>query len=92
MSALGIQIPDIAVAVIILLATRPARSREGVRPLVAAAEAGVTVTWAPGAVRRLAPPALPAVYLEDDRGHANRATGRPPLEALWRIVSRGAGS
>jgi len=80
------------VAVRILLATRPARSHEGMRPLVVAAETGVTVTRAPGAVRRLAPPALPAVYLEDRRGHAARATGRPPLETLWRVVSRGAGS
>jgi hypothetical protein len=79
------------VAVRVLLATRPTRSRDGMRILVTAAEAGATVTWAPGAVRRLAPAALPAVYLEDSRGAGARATGRPPLEALWRTVVRGSG-
>jgi hypothetical protein len=73
----------------VLIATRPARSPEGMRALVAAAEAGVTVAWAPGAVRRLAPRALPAVYLEDN-GRGARATGRPPLEALWRAVAKGS--
>jgi hypothetical protein len=74
----------------VLVATRPARSRDGMRTLVAAAEAGLRVSWAPGAMRRLAPVALPAVYLEDNQGHGARATGRPPLEALWRAVSRGS--
>jgi hypothetical protein len=41
-------------------------------------------------VRQLAPVALPAVYLEDNQGHGARATGRPPLEALWRAVARGS--
>lgn len=74
----------------VLVATRPARSRDGMRTLVAAAEAGLRVAWAPGAVRRLAPVALPAVYLEDHQGHGARATGRPPLEALWRAVAKGS--
>jgi hypothetical protein len=74
------------VVVQILLTTRPARSREAMRPYLAAAEAGVRVAWVPGAVGRLAPAALPAVYLEDGRGHGARATGRPPLETLWRAV------
>ena len=82
--------PDVAVR--IWLATRPTRSRDGMRLLVTAAEAGATVTWAPGAVRRLAPAALPAVYLEDRRGRGARATGRPPLEALWRTVVQESGS
>jgi hypothetical protein len=74
------------VAVRVLLASPPARSRDGMRPFVVAAEAGAAVAWVPGAVRRLAPAALPAVYLEDRRGHGARATGRPPLETLWRAV------
>jgi hypothetical protein len=74
----------------VLVATRPARSHDGMRTLVAAAEAGLRVAWAPGAVRRLAPVALPAVYLEDHQGHGARATGRPPLEALWRAVAKGS--
>jgi hypothetical protein len=74
----------------VLIATRPARSRDGMRTLVAAAEAGLRVAWAPGAVRQLAPVALPAVYLEDNQGNGTRATGRPPLEALWRAVARGS--
>jgi hypothetical protein len=74
----------------VFVATRPARSRDGMRTLVAAAEAGLRVAWAPGAVRRLAPVALPAVYLEDHQGRGARATGRPPLEALWRAVARGS--
>jgi hypothetical protein len=80
------------VAVRVLLATRPTRSRNEMRILVTAAEAGAAVTWAPGVVRRLAPAALPAVYLEDLKGAGARATGRPPLEALWRTVVRGSGS
>lgn len=79
------------VAVRVWLATRPARARGSLRTLVAAAEAGVTVAWVPGAVRRLAPAALPAVYVDDGQGHGVRATGRPPLEALWRRVHTGAG-
>jgi hypothetical protein len=74
----------------VLIATRPTRSRDGMRTLVAAAEAGLRVAWAPGAVRRLAPVALPAVYLEDHQGRGVRATGRPPLEALWRAVAKGS--
>jgi hypothetical protein len=76
----------------VLIATRPARSRDGMRTLVAAAEAGLRVAWAPGAVRRLAPVALPAVYLEDHQGRGARATGRPPLEMLWRTVVQESGS
>jgi hypothetical protein len=74
----------------VLVATRPAWSRDGMRTLVAAAEASLRVAWAPDAVRRLAPVALPAVYLEDNQGRGARATGRPPLEALWRVVARGS--
>jgi hypothetical protein len=74
----------------VLVATRPARSHDGMPPLVAAAESGLRVAWAPDAVRRLAPVALPAVYLEDHQGRGARATGRPPLEALWRAVARGS--
>jgi hypothetical protein len=74
----------------VLIATRPTRSRDGMRTLVAAAEAGLRVAWAPGAVRRLAPVVLPAVYLEDHQGRGVRATGRPPLEALWRAVAKGS--
>jgi hypothetical protein len=80
------------VAVHVLLATRPTRSPEVMRILVTAAEAGATVTWAPGVVSRLAPAALPAVYLEDRRGGGARATGRPSLEMLWRTVVQESGS
>jgi hypothetical protein len=80
------------IGVRILLANRPARSRHEMGPFVDATQAGVTVAWAPGAVRRLAPVALPALFLEDGQGHGARATGRPPLEALWQAVVRGSGS
>ena len=80
------------IGVRILLANRPARSRHEMGPFVDAAQAGVTVAWAPGAVRRLAPVALPALFLEDGQGHGARATGRPPLETLWQAVVRGSGS
>ena len=51
----------------------------GCGSLVTAAEAGATVTWAPGAVRRLAPVALPAVYLRGPPGTGR--TGHRPAAA-----------
>jgi hypothetical protein len=80
------------VAVRILLANQRMRSRNDMGAFVAAAEGGATVAWAPGAVRRLAPTALPAVYLEDGDGRGARATGRPPLEMLWRAALERSGA
>jgi hypothetical protein len=77
------------VAVRVLLATPPGRSRETLRALAAAAETGLHVAWTPAEVRRRAPAALPAVYMEDGRGRGVRGAGRPPLDALWRMIQPG---
>jgi hypothetical protein len=77
------------VTVRLLLATPPGRSRETLRALAAAAETGLHVAWVPAEVRRRAPAALPAAYLEDGRGRVVRAAGRPPLDTLWRTIQPG---
>ena len=79
------------VAVRVLLAAPPGRSRETLRALAVAAERGLDVAWVPAEVRRRAPVALPAIYLEDGRGRGGRAAGRPPLDALWRMIHTGSG-
>ena len=79
------------VAVRVLLAAPPGRSRETLRALAVAAAGGLDVAWVPAEVRRRAPAALPAIYLEDGRGRGVRAAGRPPLDALWRMVRAGSG-
>jgi hypothetical protein len=77
------------VAVRVLLATPPGRSRETLRALAAAAATGLHVAWVPAEVRRRGPAALPAVYVEDGRGRGVRAAGRPPLDTLWRTIQPG---
>jgi hypothetical protein len=79
------------VAVRVLLAAPPGRSRETLRALAVSAEGGLDVAWVPAEVRRRAPVALPAIYLEDGRGRGVRAAGRPPLDALWRMIHTGSG-
>ena len=79
------------VAVRVLLAVPPGRARETLRALAVAAQGGLDVAWVPAEVRRRAPVALPAMYLEDGRGSGVRAAGRPPLDALWRTIHTGAG-
>jgi hypothetical protein len=79
------------VAVRVLLAAPPGRSRETLRALAVAAEGGLDVAWVPAEVRQRAPGALPAVYLEDGRGRGVRAAGRPPLDTLWRMIHTGSG-
>lgn len=60
------------VAVRVLLAAPPGRSRETLRALAVAAERGLDVAWVPAEVRRRAPVALPAVYMESGRGRGVR--------------------
>jgi hypothetical protein len=79
------------VAVRVILATPPRQARQSLQALVVAAQGGLDVAWVPAEVRRRAPSALPAVYLDDGQGHGVRATGRPPLDALWRMVHTGSG-
>ena len=78
-------------AVRVLLAAPPGRSRETLRALAVAAESGLDVAWVPAEVRRRAPVALPAIYMEDGQGRGVRAAGRPSLDALWRTIHTGAG-
>ena len=80
------------VAVRVLLTGPPGRSRETLRALAVAAGGGLDVVWIPAEVRRRAPNALPAMYMEDGRGRGVRAAGRPPLDALWRMIHTGSGS
>jgi hypothetical protein len=80
---------DIAVRVI--LTGAPRQARQSLRTLIEAAQNGLDLAWVPAEVRRRAPAALPAVYLDDGQGHGVRATGRPPLDVLWRRVRTGAG-
>jgi hypothetical protein len=79
------------VAVRVILAGPPGRTRQPLRALAEAAQNGLDIAWVPAEVRRRAPAALPAVYLDDGQGHGVRATGRPPLDMLWRMVHTGAG-
>jgi hypothetical protein len=76
------------VALRVWLATWPRGSAEAAQRLGALADLGVPITWAPAGVQALAPAALPAVYLHNAQGRGVRATGRPPLEALWRAFHR----
>ena len=79
------------VSVRVLLTAPPRRSRETLQALAAMTQTGLHVAWIPAEVRRRAPAALPAVYMEDGRGRGVRAAGRPPLDALWRLVRPGSG-
>jgi hypothetical protein len=79
------------VTVRVLLAGPPGRSRETLPALAVAAQGGLDVAWVPVEVRRRAPAALPAIYLEDGQGRGVRAAGRPPLDALWRMIHAGSG-
>ena len=79
------------VAVRVLLAAPPGRAREALRVLAAAAQGGLDVAWVPAEVRRRAPAAVPAIYLEDGQGRGVRAAGRPSLDALWRTIHAGSG-
>jgi hypothetical protein len=78
------------VSVRVLLAMPPGRSRETLRALAAMAQTGLHVAWAPAEIRRRAPAVLPVIDMEDGRGRGVRAAGRPPLEALWRMVRPGS--
>jgi hypothetical protein len=78
------------VAVQVRLTTRPGGSRAASGALAALAEAGVPVTWSPGAVRDRRFSALPALSLHDAHGRGARATGRPPLDVLWRAATEAA--
>ena len=78
------------VAVRVLLAAPPGRVRGTLRPLAVAAQGGLDVAWIPAEVRRRAPAVVPTVDLEDGHGHGVRATGRPPLDGLWRMVRTGS--
>jgi hypothetical protein len=78
--------PDVVLRV--WLATWPKGSADAAQRLGALADLGAPISWAPAHVRALAPAALPAVYLRDAQGRGVRATGRPPLEALWRAFHR----
>jgi hypothetical protein len=78
------------VSVRVLLAMPLGRSRETLRALAAMAQTGLHVAWAPAEIRRRAPAVLPAIDMEDGRGRGVRAAGRPPLEALWRMVRPGS--
>ncbi len=79
------------VAIRVLLAAPPGRARETIRALAVAAKGGLDVAWVPAEVRRRAPVALPAIYMEDGQGRGVRAAGRPPLDALWRMIHTGSG-
>jgi hypothetical protein len=75
----------------VLLASWPRGSREAARAIAALTALGISPTWAPASLRQLGPRALPAVYLQDAVGHGVQASGRPPLETLWREVHRRPG-
>jgi hypothetical protein len=68
------------------LARPPERRRASVRGLGELAQAGIPLQWDPRVIRRLAPRALPAVYVQGAQGRRVTATGVPPLEALWRAL------
>jgi hypothetical protein len=78
------------VAVQVRLTARPGGSRAASRALAALAEAGVRVSWSPAAVRDRRFSALPALSLHDAHGRGARATGRPPLDVLWRAATEAA--
>jgi hypothetical protein len=75
------------VAVEVRLTGRPGGSRVATRALAALAEAGVPVTWSPTAVRQRPSPLVPALSQHDAHGLGARASGRPPLDMLWRAAT-----
>jgi hypothetical protein len=80
---------DVAVEVV-LTAPPAGGSRDAMRALATLAESGVPVTWDPAGFRRLAPPAVPALWLRDAQGRGVRASGRPSLDALWQAAREAA--
>jgi hypothetical protein len=77
------------VAVEVRLTGRPGGSRATTRALAALAEAGVNVTWSPAGVRQRPLLTVPALSLHDAHGRGARASGRPPLDMLWRAATGG---
>jgi hypothetical protein len=75
----------------VLFSSWPDGSRQVAGVIAALMALGVSPTWAPATVRQLAPRALPTVYLQNAAGHGVRATGRPPLDTLWRAVQQTPG-
>jgi hypothetical protein len=73
---------DPVLRVEILLATVPRRGDGRAAAWQAVLQVGLPMVWNPGRLRRLAPAALPAVWVLDPDGHGVRAAGRPPLAAL----------
>jgi hypothetical protein len=66
----------------ILLATLPYRGDGRAAAWQAVLHVGLPLVWNPGRLRRLAPAALPAVWVVDPDGHGVRAVGVPPLDTL----------
>ncbi len=77
---------DPALRVEILLATLPRRGDGRAAAWQALLQVGLPLRWNPGRLRRLAPAALPAVWVLDPDGHGVRAVGLPPLDALMADV------
>jgi hypothetical protein len=77
---------DPALTVEILLATLPHRGDGRTAAWQALLHVGLPMVWNPGRLRRLAPAALPAVWVLDPDGHGVRAVGVPPLDALMADV------
>jgi hypothetical protein len=75
------------VAIEVRLTGRPGGSRVATRALAALAEAGVPVTWSPPAGRPRSFLTVPALSLHDAHGRGARASGRPPLDLLWRAAT-----
>ena len=82
------RLPDVRVDA--WLARPPERRRASVRALGELAGTGIPLHWNPAVIRRLAPRALPAVYVHDAQGRRVSATGVAPLDVLWRAL-RGPG-
>lgn len=76
--------PDVAVEA--LLAAPPPRGARWGEALVALTQPGIPLGWTPARLRRLAPPAVPAVYVLDTQGRGVQAAGVPPLEELVRVA------
>ncbi len=73
---------DPALRLEILLATLPRRGDGRAAAWQALLEVGIPMVWNPGRLRRLAPAALPAVWVLNPDGNGLRAVGLPPLDAL----------
>ncbi len=70
----------------ILLATLPHRGDGRAAAWKALLHVGLPMVWNPRRLRRLAPAALPAVWVLDPDGHGVRAVGLPPLDVLMADV------